>query len=399
MKHAWLAELHRQWLAARGGAVAARMRPFVRAWDDLLGAAGVHTADAKAVAAREAEVLERQGRLVLWRPSRRRYLIERIALPLEQEAWLQEEFHSVRPSSLHEEALAVVSTAQNVPHPLLPDLWPAFCQRIAAAFTAGRSLRPFYWRQPEAVRVLLSLLYDLTCREWPPYTLVRDACVAIGRDTKALERHQAAVESALTLLFERPMSLDGLGIISSNSRLLFDGPLTLEFADGSRHEAGHLRHGDVVTAADLARAARMTTTASRILSVENSKTTFRNLAVQNEARDTLLVATSFPTQAVRLMLEKLPADLPHFHFGDTDPAGYFILAKLREVCPRRVAPWQMDWRDKPGGPPLTGYDRRVLERLLTAPNMDDMRPDLQRMSASGRKGEFEQETRPVLLIR
>lgn len=65
----------------------------------------------------------------------------------------------------------------------------------------------------------------------------------------------------------------------------------------------------------------------------------------------------------------------------------------------------MDWphgkwdcRDKPDSPQLSGYDRRVLERLLKISNMEDVSQDLHRMSASGRKGGFEQETRPTLLI-
>jgi DUF1016 N-terminal domain len=111
-----------------------------------------------------------------------------------------------------------------------------------------------------------------------------------------------------------------------------------------------------------------------------------------------IIATSFPTQAVRLLLEKLPPDLPHWHFGDTDPAGYFILAKLREICPRPFTPWQMDWSDQPDSPPLTGYDRHVLNRLLAAANMEDVRPDLYRILENGRKGWFEQETRPALLV-
>jgi len=133
------------------------------------------------------------------------------------------------------------------------------------------------------------------------------------------------------------------------------------------------------------------------LSVENSKSPFRHLAAQNGARDVLIVATSFPTRAVRLLLNKLPPELPHSHFGDTDPAGYFILLKLRECSPRPVAAWHMDWCGKTGSPPLSPYDRRVLDQLLPSPLMADIRDDLRRMLADGQKGDFEQETRVVSL--
>lgn len=398
MKPAWLAEFHRQWIAARGRDTAARTRAFHRPWDDLLEAAGVANADAKAIAGREAEALAAAGHLEIRRHRRRRYVIEKIALPLEQEHWLRTLFHSDDPSLLRQRALQAVESAREQGHPLYPDLWAQWCGSLADTFAAGRSQRPLLWRQPDNVRILLALVHELTARDWPPHTLVRDADVALGHFTKTIEFQRRAVEAALTQLFQRETTLEALNIHSANSRLHFDGPLTLEFGDGTRHEAGRLRHGDFVTAADLARALRVTTSASRILSVENSKTTFRNLAALNDTRDTLIIATSFPTRAVQIALTKLPPSLPHWHFGDTDPAGYFILSKLREVGSRPVAAWQMEWRDKPDSPPLTGYDRQMLNRLLTAPHMEDVRTDLNRMLVGGRKGWFEQETRPALLV-
>ena len=396
MKSAWLLEFHRQWQRARGGRPAAGDTPFSRDWRKLLEDAGISAAEDIKHAEREAESLEAQGHLKL--SHYRHRLIQRVRLPVAKEAWLRGLFHSDDPVVLRQRALEAVGAARAKGHPLYPDLWGQWCSSLADTFAAGRNQRPLLWRQPDNLKDLLSLVYELTAREWPPHTLVRDADVALGQPTKIIERLRHAVEAALTQLFQRGTTLEALNIVTANSRLLFDGPLTLHFADGSADVSGHLRHGDFVTAADLARAVRVTTTASRILSIENSKTTFRNLAAQNDARDTLLVATSFPTQAVRLLLEKLPLELPHFHFGDTDPAGYFILTKLREVCPRSVAAWQMDWSDKPDSPPLTAYDRRVLERLLTAPNMEDIRPDLHRMFVAGSKGEFEQESRPALLL-
>ena len=247
MNSAWLAEFHRQWQRARGSRLREMVTAFSRDWGQLLRDAGVESAEDIRHSIREAETLAATGQVKLQRYRNR--FIRRIQLPVTQEPWLRAQFTSEAPRKLVGNSLAEVEKAKHKQHPLLRDLWTILCQHLATAFSAGRTLRPFHWRQPEAVQALLSLLYDLTSREWPPYTLVRDACVVLGRETKAIERHQAALESALTLLFGRPMSLEGLGIITSNSRLLFDGPLSLEFADGSRHEAGNLRHGDFITAA------------------------------------------------------------------------------------------------------------------------------------------------------
>lgn len=396
---AWLAEFHRQWQKVRGHRAEPAAAPFGRNWEDLLDAAGLRTAEERAAAAREAGAFA--DRLVFTR-HRYRGFIQRVRLPFESEPWLRALFESNDPAVLRQSSLGIVMEFLAREHPLLPGEWRAWCGSLIRLFAAGKSHRPFHWRQPENVRALLSLLHSLTSREWPHGTLVRDASVALGLDSKAIERRLHAMQSALGWLMhgtpERgPLPLESLGILTTNSRLLFDGPLTLHFADGSCDESRNLRHGDFVTAADLERAVRITTTASRILSVENSKTTFRNLAAQNEARDTLIIATSFPTRAVRLLLEKLPLPLPHWHFGDTDPAGYFILLKLRQLTTRPVSAWQMDWRDDEHSAPLSPYDLRVLQHLLTHPSLPDVQPDLCRMREAGRKGDYEQESRDCLI--
>ena len=136
----------------------------------------------------------------------------------------------------------------------------------------------------------------------------------------------------------------------------------------------------------------LTTTAERLLTVENRKTTFLQLARADVPRSTLIVATSFPTQAVRLLLQKLPRSLPHHHFGDTDPAGWDILRKLREVSGRAVPPFHMRWRGKANASPLTQRDHRILTRLLADPRMTDCQAELHAMREAGNKGDFEQES-------
>jgi hypothetical protein len=97
------------------------------------------------------------------------------------------------------------------------------------------------------------------------------------------------------------------------------------------------------------------------------------------------------------LLKKLPLPLPHWHFGDTDPAGYFILLKLRQLTARPVQLWSMDWRDAPASPSLTTYDRRTLTALLVAHEMSDCHAFLLTMQSTGRKGAWEQESRGAVL--
>ncbi len=395
MNPLWLVELHRQWQAVRGRDAAGRSRAFSREWDALLNAAGIVSGEMKLVAVRELETLAAKGYLEIRRPARRRYLIEKVILPLSQEPWLRGLFGSAAPTELHARSLSELSAWMDQPHPLLPQLWRMWCQTLHSTFLNHRNHRPFYSHKPEANNSLLSLVFKLTARTWPDYTLVRDADVELGYHTKVIERCHSSLEDALSQLHGRPMTLESLGLIMTNSKLHFDGPLRLEFSDGTQHEAGNLRYGDWVTAADLDRAVRITTTAKRLLSVENSKTTFPKLIELNCHRDTLIVASSFPTTAIKLLLAKLSPSIPHHHFGDTDPAGYFILQKLRQLTMRPVQPLEMDWLPQLSSPQLTEYDHRVIPQLLATPDMGDCHQWLRTMLESGRKGKFEQETRDV----
>jgi hypothetical protein len=386
---AWLAEFHRQWRRARGGRTGPAARGFRRSWETLLDDAGLTSAEDRQTAQREAAALP-QLRL---RPckSKPRY-IDQIELPPDSEPWLHALFGSPSGAELQAQALACVQARRRLEPPRLADRWQALLDALTAAFGEARSLGPFFWRDPATVAERLDLLHGLTARAWSPGTLIRDASLALGLDSKGLEQRQPTLERALELLFGRETPLEALGIQTRHSLLHFSGPLTLEFADGTRHETAALRFESTLPAAELERAVRITTTAERLLTVENRKTTFLQLARADAARRTLIVATSFPTQAVRLLLERLPVDLPHHHFGDTDPAGYDILRRLREIHPRPVTAFLMHWRDKSDSAPLSHQERQTLTRLLTDPRLHDCHPDLQALQQANRRGDFEQES-------
>jgi len=148
----------------------------------------------------------------------------------------------------------------------------------------------------------------------------------------------------------------------------------------------------LISAADLARCVSISTPAQRLLTIENRKTTFRQYAAANLDRRTLIATTSFPTPAFRAFLEKLPISLPHHHFGDTDPAGWQILLKLREATLRPVEAFRMEFRTGQTPCPLTPYDRQWLQRLLASPRLADVRPQIAALQERDDRGDFEQET-------
>jgi hypothetical protein len=384
----WLKELHRRWYAARGKRVTGASRPFSVGWVKLLESSGITSAEDQATAAREAAACEQ---LVLKRHRYRNYLIESVTLPLASEPWLLECFGGTAGEVLQSESLEVVSALSRLGHSRFPDEWAALCESLRVAFLQGRALRPFHWRHPDTLRRLLDGVKNLSENEWSAGTLIRDASLKIGLGEKDLERHQRTFESGLSRLFGANMLLKSLGITAGDSYVELHGPVCLHFPDGSTHDFGGLTH-ILISAADLARCSSISTTAERLLSIENRKTTFRHYAAANRDRRTLIAATSFPTPAFRELLEKLPLALPHYHFGDTDPAGWRILLKLRESAPRAVGAYQMKWRPASTLRPLTPYDIKALESLLNAPLLADVREEIQMIREHGDKGDFVQET-------
>ena len=388
----WLGEFHRQWFAVRKRRTDTAARAFRRGWQDLLDDAGIQNAEDRKAAFREAEALEREQRVQFVGPRRENHSGLKLVLTVEQEAWLHGLFGTQTGADAQQQSLEVVQRFAAQPHRLLAETWLSFVERLREAVASARVLGPFSWLEPARMDDLLSQLFALTTREWPHGTLIRDASTTLFKDSKRLENQQSFVERALSLLFERDTPLEALGIQTANSVLHFSGPLTLHFEDGSTHESDRLRFESTLSLAELMRATHLTTTAKRLLTVENRKTTFLQLARADAMRDTLIIATSFPTQAVRLVLGRLPLELPHYHFGDTDPSGWDILRSLREVTTRPVQPFLMQWRAGGAASVLSARDKQVLARLLHDAQMRDCHVPLQKMQHADTRGDFEQES-------
>ena len=389
----WLAQLHQDWMAARKRRVTASVHPFRRDWEQLLEDAGIRSAEDQQAALREAQQL---AKFQLIPRKRNPRFIDKIVVPLDSEAWLHAQFGTQPGAASQQQALDAVRTWSAKTHPLMPEAWASLCQRLEASFAVPRALEPFRWLEPVRVNELLALLFQITSREWPAGTLIRDASTHLGYDSKHLESQQSFLERALEVLFGRETPLEAVGLQTSNSTLYYCGPMVLHFADHSNPL--DLRYESTLSITELEQTTHITTTAQRLLTVENRKTTFLQLARADEQRSTLIVATSFPTQAVKLLLQKLPSGLPHCHFGDTDPSGWDILRRLREIRSSTVQALHMKWRPATSSPSLTQRDLQIIERLLSNPYMSDCHAALHAMRDSGTKGDFEQESlgRPAL---
>lgn len=264
--------------------------------------------------------------------------------------------------------------------------WKRWCNARIALLDEGKPVYPLRWRRPESILPLLEGLYSLDQRKWEDNTYIRAASVAIGFDSKRLSAIQTTMETLLSDLRGQPTNLADLGIVETPRTILMAGPIQLHFEHRvivPGHTAG--AYGLISEQVHLART--ITTSAKRIITVENH-TTFHQIAGRDERRETLILQSSYPTRGIVALFKKLPLDIPCYHFGDTDPAGYEILHQLRIETKRQILPFLMSYLA--GDKPLSETDRQILERLLKEAE-EDIRPALQSMAASGTKGHHEQE--------
>ncbi|KAB2638784.1 MAG: hypothetical protein DVB25_07025 [Verrucomicrobia bacterium] len=89
------------------------------------------------------EALAKTGHLLLKRHRYRTYVIEWIALPLAQEAWLRQLFGTSASHELLAASLDIVTGFSRAGHPRFPNEWAVLCAALRQAFSDGRTLRPF----------------------------------------------------------------------------------------------------------------------------------------------------------------------------------------------------------------------------------------------------------------
>jgi hypothetical protein len=172
------------------------------------------------------------------------------------------------------------------------------------------------------------------------------------------------------------------------------GPRTagVEFA-GGRIDFGLLSAPTAISAIDLAAATSAVCRAGTCITVEN-ECVFHELAAARTG--VLLIHTSFPGAATRLLIGRLPGGIEFHHFGDSDPAGFAILHDLCERTGRAFSPLMMQFRQGFGSPALTDGERKVIARLQSSPHLSSQcLSELGRMLAAGVKGGFGQESLPM----
>ncbi|HTR40034.1 MAG TPA: Wadjet anti-phage system protein JetD domain-containing protein [Pseudomonadales bacterium] len=227
--------------------------------------------------------------------------------------------------------------------------WKIWCERMRQAAFAGSSIVPFDREPSTANSQLIALLPKLLA--WEGDSLVRFASCVLCGDSKQLEQLAAferdgkfsgRLRGKLGRLLDditggAVCTLDDVGIISNPRSVLVHGPLRLQF-DGAWLDFGVLRGSFRLSQTDIERAEAIETASLRCLTIEN-ETTFHELAKLHSGE--LLLCTSYPGSGTLALLQRLPATIECWHFGDSDEAGFEILRVLRKESGRDFQPIHM----------------------------------------------------------
>lgn len=333
-------------------------------------------------------------------PRRDKDIIHQVRFPVANEAGLFAYLDKPSPTECRQRLAQQFAAALKADIPdHWRDGWKDYCLGLQGAAAKGAAIAPFSRGDYGANAELLTLLPKLL--SWQVQggeSLLRFAsCVLTGNSKRlgelAAEDDAGDRRGKVGLILEQVTggqihSLEDIGILQVPRFALIRGPLRLQLGD-ERLNLGLLEGPCRVSETDILRATQIECPARRCLTVEN-ETSFHELAKLKSGE--LLICTSYPGSATLALLQKLPATLEFWHFGDSDPEGFDILRDLRSRSGRSFQSLLMTWRPSPSAPALDPGSQRLLERLLESPLMKSEHEQLQRMLQAGNKGQFEQES-------
>ncbi len=346
-----LEALARRYQRSQAGRTGAASRDVLVDVEELLRDAGAEEGESRAVAEQQLRAAEQIGILKLEPLHRRdRSSLHQVRFSPSNEAKLYDSVGRQSPKSVRDVLAEQFTTAaaQEVPA-RWRDGWKGWCERLRVAALAGKSVEPFDRHPSTDNQKLLMLLPQLLA--WEGESLVRfTSCVLCG-DSKTLELLAAMdrdgefrdkLRGKLGRLLEeitsgQIRSLDDLGILPNPRFALIHGPLKLRL-DGEWLDLGQLRGAFRLAESDIERAESLVTAAQRCLTIEN-ETSFHELAKFQSGE--LLIHTSYPGSGTLKLLQRLPAEMEFWHFGDSDEAGFDILRVLREKSGRNFQPLHM----------------------------------------------------------
>lgn len=383
-----LRTLARIYAQSRAGRTGQGAQDKVVDFKQLLRAAGAEHGEERDRAERDLKSAEANSLVELHRHPKDPTIIYKVRLRLKNEGEFFAALGLESPAADRERLSASFREAARMPVAgAWQKRWADYFGRLEAVARVGGTIIPFSRTDLAGNSELSRITAEVLA--WEGESLIRFVSCIVCGDSKQLEVLRGKIETILADMSDRTVrSLPELGILETPRSCLLHGPVRLVFEEGIS-DLELLRGPVRVSAVDLVRARQVLTTASRCITIEN-ETTFCELAKLNSGE--LLVQTSYAGSGTLRFLERLPASIQLFHFGDSDPKGFEILQDLRRRTGRPIQSLHMRFRADIRSPPLDEKETRILRRLLSDPLMKLEHPTMDAMLAASVKGSFEQET-------
>lgn len=387
VSRAVLEELARRYEARRAGRTGLGKQRVLFDFEEILSAANSAEGNARDDAVEQLTIAERQGWLKILKHPRDKTLHAEIEFLPEGEEPIFRAVNQLSPTARRKEWQRIFAEASQhrVPDAWM-ERWQAWCHDLGRSAAFGEVKAPFLWKELSAAEELLRVLAGVL--SWPGESLIRFvSCVLCGTSKRLEELAPRLVTALRELSHGEVTDLEQLGVLRVPRVVLLHGPLILELPGGNL-DLGLLQAPAWISEADIQAARSLIVHAPRCLTVEN-ETTLQELAKLQSG--TLLIHTSYPTSGVLTLLKKLPAAIPCWHFGDTDPFGFDVLRILRRETGRSIAPLHMRFRPSSKVQNWSSKETGMMKTLLADELMTDVREELLRMQGNPSKGDFEQE--------
>lgn len=388
IKQRLLSALAQTYERSGAGKTGVAARPVTIIYRTLLAAAGCHEDSALRVAEQELRGLHHREILSLRFVHRDETVIEKVELHLSQEEAFYRELGSPSPTrkreTLHDLFLRAVDLDVPVEH---RTGWQSMCSQMAREALTGASVQPFERGDYDATAKLLRAAARLL--GWKTESLLRFTSCQVFKNSKTLEQMRPSIESVISIVTNGQIDcLSKLGILENPRQCYISGPAILHFPEGAI-DLRLLRAPLMLSKIDLERCTQIETPARQFCTIENH-TTFHELA--KIGGDTLLACTDgYAGSALLSLMNRLP-EISKFHFGDSDPAGFDILADLRARSGLEIESIHMCFRPGEEKEPLSVKDSAIANRLLKSPHLSNSEmAHVRRIVDCEDKGVFEQE--------
>lgn len=273
---------------------------------------------------------------------------------------------------------------------------PAWLQQRWREWCLDSSTRPLASRlagmnSAELQQCLRDLRALLARAEHPLLEPIREVSARLTGNSKRLQESKGLfLQCIAEITHSRLLTYQDFGISEATSSVTLWGHWTLILPAGSVNLSAFAEPVRI-SVTDIS-AATLSVPCLPVVTVENPT----SLVSWAHRRPHALLSSGelggFSNTAVISLLKRLPEEAQIYHWGDADPAGFEILASMRQRSRRRIIAAGMEFRLGVEPRPLSVEDIRRIQRLLESPFL--MPAELEQLAAMrrcGDKGAFEQE--------